>query len=77
MYRFLGVADSEDHIPADIARKVNTSRDYSTVIPERVRVHLAELYLPQLEELSERFGEPVTGWLRRAEESVAAGSGTH
>jgi hypothetical protein len=77
LYRFLGISDSEDHIPAGIARKVNTSRDYSTVIPEPVRVHLAELYLPQLEELSERFGEPVTGWLRRAEESVAAGSGTH
>jgi hypothetical protein len=77
LYRFLGVSDSEDHIPAGIARKVNTSRDYSTEIPERVRVHLAELYLPQLEELSQRFGEPVTGWLRRAEESVAAGSGTH
>jgi len=76
LYRFLGVSDSEDHIPAGISKKVNASRQYGTVIPERFRAHLAELYLPQLEELSERFGEPVTGWLRRAEESVAAGSGT-
>lgn len=75
LYRYLGVSDSPEHIPAGIDRKVNTSRDYSTVIPERVRVHLAELYLPQLQELSERFGDPATGWLRRAEDSLAAASG--
>jgi len=74
LYRFLGVSDSPEHIPAGIARKVNTSREYSTEIPEAVRVHLAELYLPQLQELSARFGEPATSWLRRAEDSLAAAS---
>ena len=72
LYRFLGVSDSEEHVPAGLARKVNSSREYSTAIPERVRIHLAELYLPQLQELSARFGEPATGWLRRAEDSLAA-----
>jgi hypothetical protein len=76
LYKFLGVSDSPDNIPAGISRKVNTSREYSTAIPEPVRVHLAELYLPQLQELSNRFGEPVTSWLRRAEDSLAAASGT-
>jgi Sulfotransferase family len=75
LYRFLGVSDSEEHIPAGLNRKVNASRAYSTAIPEHFRVHLAELYLPQLRELSDRFGEPVTGWLRRAEDSLAAASG--
>jgi hypothetical protein len=72
LYRFLGVSDSEEHVPAGLSRKVNSSREYSTAIPEPVRIHLAELYLPQLQELSERFGEPATGWLRRAEDSLAA-----
>jgi hypothetical protein len=75
IYRFLGVSDSEAHIPAGIADRVNASRQYGTEIPERFHAHLAKLYLPQLEELSDRFGEPVTGWLRRAEESAAASSG--
>jgi hypothetical protein len=75
LYRYLGVSDSPEHIPAGIARSVNTSRDYSTAIPEPVRIHLAELYLPQLQQLSERFGDPATGWLRRAEDSLAAASG--
>lgn len=70
IYRFLGVSASEEHIPAGLGRKVNSSREYSTAIPENVRIHLAELYLPQLQELSERFGEPATEWLRRAEESL-------
>jgi hypothetical protein len=70
IYRFLGVTASEDRIPANLGRKVNSSKEYSTAIPENVRIHLAELYLPQLQELSTRFGEPATGWLRRAEESL-------
>jgi Sulfotransferase family len=74
LYRFLGVSDSPEHIPADLTRKVNSSREYSAAIPERVRIHLAEIYLPQLHGLSERFGEPATGWLRRAEVSLT-GSG--
>jgi Sulfotransferase family len=75
-YRFLGVSDSREHVPPGLTRKVNASREYSTAIPAEVRVHLAELYLPQLQELSERLGEPATGWLRRAENSLAAASGT-
>lgn len=70
LYRFLGVSDSEKHIPAGLTRKVNSSREYAKAIPDDVRIHLAELYLPQLQELSARFGEPATDWLRRAEESL-------
>ena len=70
LYRFLGISDSEAHIPAGVSRKVNASRQYATDIPERFQAYLAELYLPQLQELSARFGEPVTDWLRRAEESL-------
>jgi hypothetical protein len=72
LYRFLGVSAGEEHVPPGLARKVNSSREYSKAIPEDVRIHLAELYLPQLQELSERFGEPATSWLRRAEDSLAA-----
>jgi hypothetical protein len=71
LYRFLGVSDSEEHIPAGLGRKLNSSQEYSTAIPENVRIHLAELYLPQLQELSERFGNPATTWLRRAEDVLA------
>jgi hypothetical protein len=70
LYRFLGVSDSEEHVPAGLGRKVNSSKEYSMAIPENVRIHLAELYLPQLQELSARFGEPATDWLRRAEASL-------
>ena len=70
LYRFLGISDSEAHIPAGVSRKVNASRQYATDIPERFQAYLAELYLPQLQELSARFGEPVTDWLRRAEGSL-------
>jgi Sulfotransferase family len=77
LYRFLGVSESEEHIPAGLGRKVNSSREYSTAIPQDVRIHLAELYLPQLQQLSARFGEPATDWLRRAEESLArSGAGS-
>lgn len=77
IYRFLGVSASDEHVPRRLARKVNSSREYSTAIPENVRIHLAELYLPQLQELSARFGEPATDWLRRAEESLAkSGAGS-
>jgi hypothetical protein len=70
VYRFLGVTDDEAYIPASVAAKVNTSPRRSGV-PERFRAHLARLYLPQLQELSDRFGEPTTSWLRRAEETLA------
>jgi hypothetical protein len=53
---------------------LNTSPRAKSAIPEQYRSHLARMYLPQLEELSERFGEPTTGWLRRAEESISSSS---
>jgi hypothetical protein len=73
-YRFLGVDDDESHIPAAVLASVNTSPSGNSSIPDRVRSHLSRIYLPQLEQLSERFGEPVTGWLRRAEESISSSS---
>jgi Sulfotransferase family len=72
VYRFLGVAADESHIPAAVSAKVNTSPRQKSAIPERFRSHLAQMYLPQLEELSGRFGEPATGWLRRAEETLSS-----
>jgi hypothetical protein len=74
IYGFLGVAADEAHIPAGVAARVNTSPPGKSSIPEQHRSHLARMYLPQLEELSERFGEPATGWLRRAEESISSSS---
>jgi hypothetical protein len=74
IYRFLGVTADASHIPAAVSAKVNTSPRTKTAIPEQFRSHLARMYLPQIEELSERFGEPVTGWLRRAEESISSSS---
>jgi hypothetical protein len=71
LHRFLGVSAGEDFLPRGVKRKVNAARKYSKQIPDDIRIHLAELYLPQLQELSERFGEPATGWLRRAEDAIA------
>jgi hypothetical protein len=74
IYEFLGVDSSESHIPAAVSARVNTAPRATTTIPEQHRSHLAQMYLPQLEELSDRFGEPATGWLRRAEESISSSS---
>lgn len=74
VYAFLGVAADESYIPAAVAAKVNTSPRQKSAIPERIQSQLAQLYLPQLEELSDRFGEPATGWLRRAEETISSSS---
>jgi hypothetical protein len=73
-YRFLGVADDAAHIPAAVSARVNTSPSQGSAVPERFQSYLARIYLPQLEELSERFGEPATGWLRRAEEAASSSS---
>jgi Sulfotransferase family len=75
LYRFLGVSDDEAHIPGRVSRRVNVSRKRRAEIPERFEAYLANMFLPQLTELSERFGEPATGWLRRAEEALAAPRG--
>jgi len=72
VYEFLGVAADDAHIPAAVTAKVNTSPKQKSAIPELYRSHLSRMYLPQLEELSDRFGEPATGWLRRAEETIAS-----
>ncbi len=74
IYRFLGVSDDESNIPAAVSAMFNRSPRAKSSIPEQYRGHLARMYLPQLEELSERFGEPATGWLRRAEESISSSS---
>jgi len=74
IYGFLGVAADEAYIPANVTARVNTSSRTKSAIPEQFRSHLARMYLPQLEELSERFGEPATGWLRRAEENISSSS---
>lgn len=74
IFRFLGVSADESHIPASVSARLNTSPRAKSAIPEQYRSHLARMYLPQLEELSERFGEPTTGWLRRAEESISSSS---
>ena len=70
VYRFLEVADDEAYIPAAVSARVNISPRKSDV-PERFRSHLARTYLPQLQQLSDRFGEPATSWLRRAEETLS------
>jgi hypothetical protein len=72
VYRFLGVAADPEYIPAAVTSKVNTSPSARAAIPERFQTHLARMYMPQLEELSERFGEPATGWLRSAEETISS-----
>ncbi len=70
LYRFLGVSDSEEHVPAGLRRSRNSSQESLKKIPEEVRIQLADAYLPQLRELSARFGEPASSWLRRAEGSL-------
>lgn len=74
LYRFLGVSDDEALIPDSIGEKVNRAGEYRAAVPTRFRPHLARQCLPQLKALSDRFGEPVTGWLRRAEEDLAPAS---
>lgn len=72
VYRFLGVAHDEAHVPAAVTARVNAAPKQSSEIPERIRSHLAAAYLEQLEQLSDRFGEPATGWLRRAEDAISS-----
>jgi hypothetical protein len=76
LYGFLGVPGNRAKIPARFLKKrVNASQERRSAIPPRFEAFLADLYLPQLQELSGRFGEPVTGWLRRAEEALAVAAG--
>lgn len=73
-YRFLGVADDAAHIPAAVSSRVNPSPSQANAVPERFQIYLARMHLPQLQELSDRFGEPATAWLRRAEEAASSSS---
>jgi hypothetical protein len=72
LYRFLGVSDDEALVPDSAGEKANVAGDHRSPVPERFQPHLARQYLPQLEVLSERFGEPVTSWLRRAQAALAS-----
>jgi hypothetical protein len=68
LYRFLEISDSEECIPVNVAQKVNPTGKYRTAIPEVLQIYLARQYMPQLEILSQRFGEPVNSWLRQAKD---------
>jgi hypothetical protein len=67
---FLGVSAPGDLAPAPEVR-INSTAGYRSGVPEGPRRYLAQACLPQLEILAQRFGEPVSGWLRRARKLAA------
>lgn len=86
--RFLEVDDSDARIPPTVAepRNIGTAQRYSGLridagagaaqvgheLPDRLRRHLAELYVADLRALNERFANPSTAlWLRQAEHALA------
>ena len=71
LYRFIGIDHSDAVIPQSVREKRNASGGPD--IPERYARLLAELFLPELEELHGHFDNPYTErWLREARESLAA-----
>ena len=71
---FLGVDASDDRLPACLDRKVNVS--WKRELPEALVPHMYAQYIDQLRVLAPMLGGPVPNWLAKAEEAVAASSGT-
>ena len=67
---FLGVDASDEHVPTSIAEVVNAGpkRDF----PEALLPHMYATYMDQFAELEKMVGGPVSKWLAKAEEAVAA-----
>jgi hypothetical protein len=70
VYRFLEIQVDEEYIPDEVAQKVNSTEKYKSAIPKRFEAYLSRRFLPQLQELSQRFGDPVSGWRDRAEKII-------
>jgi len=68
IYRFLGLSNSADYIPANLDKKVNAAGEYKSPIPMRFQVPLAIQQIEQLRALSKKFGGHATQWLKRAQE---------
>lgn len=71
IWRFLDVQAPEALSAKRLGERVNASRRASGGdIPPTIATQLARHYLPDLEVLAERFGEPVSEWLALARERV-------
>jgi hypothetical protein len=57
------------HHPAGLERRINQSN--ARTIPSSIERHLAEMHLPALEQLADRFGHPVTDWLDHARSALS------
>lgn len=65
--KFLGLVPQEAALQ-DLSRKVHVSRE--APIPPEIRRYLSQKYLPDLTVLQQRFGDPVSGWLAKAQAEV-------
>ncbi|HLC76264.1 MAG TPA: sulfotransferase domain-containing protein [Candidatus Peribacterales bacterium] len=63
--KFLGVPE---YIPESITKKVNETP--GPAMPKGLKERLAKLYLTELRNLSNRFGEPTNTWLTDAEQCL-------
>lgn len=65
MFRFLGVPLVERVFSSDLEKKVNVSKKIQS-IPSDIHATLARMYLPSMQELRQRFGGCVDGWVADA-----------
>ena len=68
LFRFLEVEPRDSFLPPDLMRPVHEGKAHA--IPSRLERELAAIHLEDLRLLEERFGDPVTAWLQRAERAL-------
>jgi hypothetical protein len=71
IYEFLGVTTSEEFVSPKVREKINSAGKYKSAIPRRFQLHLARQQISHLRSLSQRFGDPASQWLKRAENILA------
>ena len=70
LFAFLGASADPRYITAAATNKYNVSPEHR--IPEKLHVHLAHRYYPELKELSQLVGSYATRWLEEAESVLRA-----
>lgn len=64
---FLNVSTKTDYLQKISTVSENSyGNDYKNKLPPKIKMYLAELYFPELEKLSDRFGGYTTEWLNSA-----------
>jgi len=69
IFMFLGIEADSKHIHSYLSRHVILSGP-GKQMPEKIRKHLSQMYLSDLEDLSNRFGGFATQWLEQAQKCL-------